>query len=212
MTSQAAQASSSSSASSPEAQAAAILKLKSAAVPLEEKKQALQFFSPQITSYFIAGGCAGAASRTVVSPLERLKIIQCVYFTPPYTFAGLRGAFRNPKTKCRFFFVSRWSYRQVQPHSQGGGEYKGVWASLVRMWREEGFKGFMRGNGINCLRIVPYRYAVSSISLILSGSLTPPLLSVASAVQFTTYEQLKKASNVNLLNKILPILMQLPPF
>jgi len=39
----------------------------------------------------------------------------------------------------------------------------------VRIWREEGFVGFMRGNGINCLRIVPY-----------------------SAVQFTTYEQLKK--------------------
>lgn len=37
------------------------------------------------------------------------------------------------------------------------------------MWQEEGFRGFMRGNGINCLRIVPY-----------------------SAVQFTTYEQLKK--------------------
>ena len=39
------------------------------------------------------------------------------------------------------------------------------------MWEEEGFAGFMRGNGINCLRIVPY-----------------------SAVQFTTYEQLKKVS------------------
>jgi solute carrier family 25 phosphate transporter 23/24/25/41 len=37
------------------------------------------------------------------------------------------------------------------------------------MWQEEGLRGFMRGNGINCLRIVPY-----------------------SAVQFTTYEQLKK--------------------
>lgn len=37
------------------------------------------------------------------------------------------------------------------------------------MWKEEGFRGFMRGNGINCLGIVPY-----------------------SAVQFTTYEQLKK--------------------
>ena len=24
------------------------------------------------------------------------------------------------------------------------------------MWREEGFKGFMRGNGINCVRIIPY--------------------------------------------------------
>ncbi|KAL5507145.1 hypothetical protein ACEPAH_6601 [Sanghuangporus vaninii] len=91
------------------------------------------YLNPQISSYFIAGGVAGAASRTVVSPLERLKIIQ-----------------------------------QVQPESPDKA-YKGVWRSLVRMWHEEGFKGFMRGNGINCLRIVPY-----------------------SAVQFTTYEQLKK--------------------
>jgi Mitochondrial carrier protein len=58
--------------------------------------------------------------------------------------------------------------RQVQPISSSG-QYKGVWSSLSRIWREEGFLGFMRGNGINCLRIVPY-----------------------SAVQFTTYEQLKK--------------------
>jgi len=91
-------------------------------------------FSPQISTYFIAGGVAGATSRTVVSPLERIKIIQ-----------------------------------QVQPASGGEKQYRGVWSSLMRIWREEGFVGFMRGNGINCLRIVPY-----------------------SAVQFTTYEQLKK--------------------
>ncbi|OCH93109.1 mitochondrial carrier [Obba rivulosa] len=102
------------------------------AVEVPGKKQ-VPFLSPQLSSYFIAGGLAGAASRTVVSPLERLKIIQ-----------------------------------QVQPQSSDR-QYKGVWSSLVRMWREEGFRGFMRGNGINCLRIVPY-----------------------SAVQFTTYEQLKK--------------------
>ncbi|KAJ4483477.1 mitochondrial carrier domain-containing protein [Lentinula aciculospora] len=90
--------------------------------------------SPEVASYFIAGGCAGAASRTIVSPLERLKIIQ-----------------------------------QVQPRTSDAQPYKGVWRSLVRMWKEEGFRGYMRGNGINCLRIVPY-----------------------SAVQFTTYEQLKK--------------------
>ncbi|KAI0030766.1 mitochondrial carrier [Vararia minispora EC-137] len=89
--------------------------------------------SPEISSYFIAGGFAGAASRTVVSPLERLKIIQ-----------------------------------QVQNRGSSG-RYDGVWKSLVRMWNEEGFRGFMRGNGINCVRIIPY-----------------------SAVQFTTYEQLKK--------------------
>ncbi|KAF8070030.1 mitochondrial carrier domain-containing protein [Lyophyllum atratum] len=98
-----------------------------------KKLSVASFLTPEIVSYFIAGGCAGAASRTVVSPLERLKIIQ-----------------------------------QVQLRTSDG-QYKGVWRSLVRMWTEEGFKGFMRGNGINCLRIVPY-----------------------SAVQFTTYEQLKK--------------------
>jgi len=99
----------------------------------EANSQKNGFWSPELLCYFVAGGIAGATSRTVVSPLERLKIIQ-----------------------------------QVQP-SSSGGQYKGVWRSLVRMWEEEGFAGFMRGNGINCLRIVPY-----------------------SAVQFTTYEQLKK--------------------
>lgn len=99
--------------------------------PPESRK--LFFVSTEVASYFVAGGCAGAASRTVVSPLERLKIIQ-----------------------------------QVQPRGTDS-QYKGVWRSLVRMWTEEGFKGLMRGNGINCLRIVPY-----------------------SAVQFTTYEQLKR--------------------
>ncbi|KIM61595.1 hypothetical protein SCLCIDRAFT_16095 [Scleroderma citrinum Foug A] len=92
-----------------------------------------KFYSPEVMTYFVAGGVAGATSRTVVSPLERLKIIQ-----------------------------------QVQPRASEK-QYKGVWSSLVRMWKEEGFKGYMRGNGVNCLRIVPY-----------------------SAVQFTTYEQVKK--------------------
>lgn len=89
-----------------------------------------------LISYFVAGGAAGAASRTVVSPLERLKIIM-----------------------------------QVQPKTveQGNrGAYSGVIAGLRKMWQEEGLKGYMRGNGINCLRIAPY-----------------------SAVQFSTYEILK---------------------
>ncbi|BGP28737.1 hypothetical protein JCM10296v2_000473 [Rhodotorula toruloides] len=83
-------------------------------------------------SAFIAGALAGAASRTVVSPLERLKILL-----------------------------------QVQGAS---AQYKGVWHGLTKMWREEGFKGYMRGNGINVLRIAPY-----------------------SAVQFSSYELFKSA-------------------
>ena len=39
------------------------------------------------------------------------------------------------------------------------------------MCEEEGFKGLMRGNGINCLRIVPYRY-VSSLHRAASTSLS----------------------------------------
>ncbi|CAE6465181.1 putative mitochondrial carrier YPR011C [Saccharomyces cerevisiae S288c] [Rhizoctonia solani] len=105
---------------------------------MPEKPSRIPFLSAQTASYFIAGGIAGAASRTVVSPLERLKIIL-----------------------------------QVQPTGPNSA-YVGVWPSLVKMWREEGWRGMMAGNGINCLRIVPY-----------------------SAVQFTTYEKLKKLFTSN---------------
>ena len=53
---------------------------------------------------------------------------------------------------------------------QGGGkQYGGVVSALAKIWREEGIRGMFRGNGVNCLRIMPY-----------------------SAVQFTAYEQFKK--------------------
>ncbi|KAI9707356.1 MAG: hypothetical protein M1836_000316 [Candelina mexicana] len=69
---------------------------------------------------FIGGGVAGAVSRTVVSPLERLKIL-------------------------------------FQVQSVGREEYKmSVGKGLLKMWRDEGWRGFMRGNGTNCIRIVPY--------------------------------------------------------
>ena len=107
--------------------------------PVVETKAKEPWLSPQLSSYFIAGGVAGAASRTVVSPLERLKIIQSVVLYCCITLMGIESA-----------------HRQVQsPTAQG--QYKGVWASLVRMWEEEGVRGFLRGNGINCLRIIPYR-------------------------------------------------------
>ena len=78
------------------------------------------YLAQPITAAFLAGGVAGAVSRTVVSPLERLKIL-------------------------------------FQVQSSSHTEYKGsVWKGLVKIWREEGFRGMMRGNGINCLRIVPY--------------------------------------------------------
>ncbi|PGH04755.1 hypothetical protein AJ79_06976 [Helicocarpus griseus UAMH5409] len=76
--------------------------------------------SEPVTAAFIAGGVAGAVSRTIVSPLERLKIL-------------------------------------LQIQSVGRTEYKlSIWKALVKIGREEGWRGFMRGNGTNCIRIVPY--------------------------------------------------------
>ena len=40
------------------------------------------------------------------------------------------------------------------------------------MWREEGWRGFLRGNGTNCVRIIPY-----------------------SACQFAAYTTYKRVSN-----------------
>lgn len=76
--------------------------------------------SQPVFAAFLAGGVAGAISRTVVSPLERLKIL-------------------------------------FQIQSVGREEYKmSVGKGLAKMWRDEGWRGFMRGNGTNCIRIVPY--------------------------------------------------------
>lgn len=83
-------------------------------------EQFQQTLAHPVFAAFLAGGVAGAVSRTVVSPLERLKIL-------------------------------------FQIQSVGREEYKlSVGKGLAKMWRDEGWRGFMRGNGTNCIRIVPY--------------------------------------------------------
>lgn len=89
-------------------------------LPPEPSDHLRLFISQPVVAAFCAGGVAGAVSRTVVSPLERLKIL-------------------------------------FQIQSAGREEYKlGVGKALKKMWQEEGWRGFMRGNGTNCIRIVPY--------------------------------------------------------
>ncbi|MCJ1233204.1 hypothetical protein MMC14_001159 [Varicellaria rhodocarpa] len=88
--------------------------------PISKGFQLRQTVSQPVFAAFLAGGAAGAVSRTVVSPLERLKIL-------------------------------------FQIQSVGREEYKmSVGKGLMKMWREEGWRGLMRGNGTNCIRIVPY--------------------------------------------------------
>jgi solute carrier family 25 (mitochondrial phosphate transporter), member 23/24/25/41 len=76
--------------------------------------------SQPVIASFCAGGIAGAVSRTVVSPLERLKIL-------------------------------------FQIQSPGREAYKmSTGKALVKIWKEEGIRGLLAGNGTNCIRIVPY--------------------------------------------------------
>jgi solute carrier family 25 phosphate transporter 23/24/25/41 len=72
------------------------------------------------------GGVAGVLSRTVVSPLERLKILYQVQF--------------------------------MTLEKAGGGprKYNGVFQSLGLILKEEGVRGFYKGNGANAVRVFPY--------------------------------------------------------
>ncbi|PNY27986.1 mitochondrial carrier [Tolypocladium capitatum] len=94
--------------------------VKPARAPHDKVSPLRERLSQPVIAAFCAGGVAGAVSRTVVSPLERLKIL-------------------------------------MQVQCAGREAYKlSVGQALAKMWREEGWRGFMRGNGTNCIRIVPY--------------------------------------------------------
>lgn len=85
-----------------------------------------------LSASLIAGGIAGAVSRSVVSPFERAKIL-----------LQLQG-----------------------PESQKA--YRGMFPTIWKMYIDEGWRGWFRGNTLNCVRIIPY-----------------------SAVQFAVFEKVK---------------------
>ncbi|KAK0515257.1 hypothetical protein JMJ35_002636 [Cladonia borealis] len=106
--------------------------------PISRLIQLRHTIAQPVFAAFLAGGVAGAVSRTVVSPLERLKIL-------------------------------------FQIQSAGRTGYKlPIGQGLMKMWRDEGWRGLMRGNGANCIRIIPY-----------------------SAVQFASYNFYQKTLGMN---------------
>lgn len=88
---------------------------------------------------FLAGGVAGAVSRTAVSPLERMKILFQIQVE-----------------------------RRVEER-----KFRGIIPSLVKIGREEGVRGYFKGNGTNLARIVPYE-----------------------ALKFAAYEECKKLLHI----------------
>lgn len=96
--------------------------------------------SPRVFSFVI--GIAGAASRTVVSPLERLKII---LYASTRLLAQL-SPLLNCLVGCAVGISSQVQTTRVS-------SYQGVFPSLLKIGREEGWKGYFRGNGVNVIRI-----------------------------------------------------------
>lgn len=105
--------------------------------------------TPDKLKHLVAGGVAGAVSRTSVSPLERLKILYQVRTTVKLHKVPL--------------------FLKVQIDSKENRKFQGITSSLRTIWREEGIRGYYKGNGTNVIRIVPY-----------------------AAVQFAAYEEFKK--------------------
>lgn len=130
--------------------------------------------------YLGAGAAAGAVSRSATAPLERLKIFNQVFarlFRIVCAVACLLAC-----ASCRSFAAARWSttvlargararalLAQIRGISKDAARYNGIWKSLALMYREEGVRGFFKGNGTNCVKVVP-----------------------ASAIRFVSFENYKK--------------------
>jgi len=71
------------------------------------------------------GGAIGAASKTVMSPVERVKILMQTMDSNPKVISG-----------------------EVKP-------YSGIMDCFSRVSKEQGVKAFWRGNFVNCLRYAP---------------------------------------------------------
>jgi hypothetical protein len=75
-------------------------------------------------------------------------------------------------------------FNQVGAISASASLYnKGVWRSLTNMYRDEGVRGFYKGNGTNCVKVVPVSSARRGHTL-LSLSLS---ISISISISFYLY-------------------------
>ncbi|KAI9145535.1 mitochondrial carrier domain-containing protein, partial [Paraphysoderma sedebokerense] len=75
------------------------------------------------------GAVAGAVSRTCTAPLDRLKVL---LQTTTQIHSG------NPAASVTFRMV-----------------YRSISDGMIKIYREGGIRSFWRGNGLNCLKIIP---------------------------------------------------------
>lgn len=83
----------------------------------------------------IAGGASGMITKTLTAPLERVKIL-----------LQLQGMIAKKQLKETGMFVKV---------PQSALKYKGIWHTLITVLKEEGIRGWFKGNGANVVRVIP---------------------------------------------------------
>jgi len=142
--------------------------------------------SAHVLQQLLAGGAAGAVARTVVAPLDRVKMLmqtQHLLFknnaaaaasasatspTAPITpapSAYASPASRMPAVRTLGFSLSLPSFR-----ASPTDKYSTLFSSLLVIYREEGLRQLWKGNALNVARVIPY-----------------------SAIQFSSYDAYKHA-------------------
>jgi len=97
----------------------------------------------QLASDLLIGGSVGAVAKTVMAPVERVKLLLQTMDSNPDVVSG-----------------------KVAP-------YKGIGDCLSRVYSEQGLAAFWRGNLVNCLRYAPQQGSALAFNDFINDSLFP---------------------------------------
>ena len=89
---------------------------------------------------------SGKLGEPVAAPKSKFKSLSPMHLLTGSISGSISRTVTNPLERLKML-------RQVSV-----GEYAGlnVYESFAYMWRNEGFRGFFKGNGVNVVRIAPF--------------------------------------------------------